>query len=48
MTLKEYKPGTAFNNTHTTALCSPSRCCMLTGRNHHSNGLACITSACLL
>jgi arylsulfatase A-like enzyme len=28
---------------HTTALCSPSRSCMLTGRNHHSNGLACIT-----
>ena len=28
---------------HTTALCSPSRSCMLTGRNHHSNGMACIT-----
>ena len=23
---------------HTTALCSPSRSCILTGRNHHSNG----------
>jgi arylsulfatase len=35
--------GLRFNNMHTTALCSPSRSCMLTGRNHHSNGLACIT-----
>ncbi|MEB3193946.1 MAG: arylsulfatase, partial [Cyanobacteriota bacterium] len=35
--------GLRFNNMHTTALCSPSRACMLTGRNHHSNGLACIT-----
>ena len=28
---------------HTTALCSPTRSCILTGRNHHSNGMACIT-----
>ena len=35
--------GLVYNNMHTTALCSPSRSCMLTGRNHHSNGLACIT-----
>ncbi len=28
---------------HTTALCSPSRGCILTGRNHHSLGLAMIT-----
>ena len=28
---------------HTTALCSPSRSCVITGRNHHSNGMACIT-----
>jgi arylsulfatase len=35
--------GLLFNNMHTTALCSPSRSCMLNGRNHHSNGLACIT-----
>src|SRR6476620_6281723 len=35
--------GLRFNNMHTTALCSPSRVCMLTGRNHHSNGMACIT-----
>jgi arylsulfatase A-like enzyme len=35
--------GLLFTNMHTTALCSPSRACMLTGRNHHSNNLACIT-----
>ncbi len=35
--------GLRFANMHTTALCSPSRSCMLTGRNHHSNGMACIT-----
>jgi arylsulfatase len=28
---------------HTTALCSPTRSCILTGRNHHSNAMACIT-----
>ena len=28
---------------HTTALCSPTRSCVLTGRNHHSNAMACIT-----
>ena len=26
-------------NFHTTALCSPTRSCLLTGRNHHSNGM---------
>lgn len=35
--------GLRFTNMHTTALCSPSRSCMLTGRNHHSNAMACIT-----
>ncbi len=35
--------GLAYSNMHTTALCSPSRSCMLTGRNHHSNNMACIT-----
>jgi arylsulfatase len=35
--------GLRYNNMHTTALCSPTRSCILTGRNHHSNGLACIT-----
>jgi arylsulfatase len=35
--------GLLFNNMHTTALCSPTRSCILTGRNHHSNGMSCIT-----
>lgn len=37
------KNGLLYNNMHTTALCSPSRACILTGRNHHSNGMSCIT-----
>ena len=35
--------GLRYTNVHTTALCSPSRGCFLTGRNHHSLGLASIT-----
>ncbi|MCW4025436.1 MAG: arylsulfatase [Candidatus Bathyarchaeota archaeon] len=35
--------GLLYNNMHTTALCSPTRSCILTGRNHHSNGMAGIT-----
>ncbi|HET6989381.1 MAG TPA: arylsulfatase [Kribbella sp.] len=35
--------GLRFTNMHTTALCSPSRSCIVTGRNHHSNGMAAIT-----
>ncbi len=35
--------GLRYNNMHTTALCSPSRSCILNGRNHHSNGMSCIT-----
>ncbi|MDQ7824749.1 MAG: arylsulfatase [Candidatus Eremiobacteraeota bacterium] len=35
--------GLLFSNMHTTALCSPTRSCILTGRNHHSNAMACIT-----
>jgi arylsulfatase len=31
--------GLQFTNFHTTALCSPTRSCLLTGRNHHSNGM---------
>jgi arylsulfatase len=37
--------GLRFNNFHTTALCSPSRGALLTGRNHHAIGLAAITEA---
>jgi arylsulfatase len=39
------KNGLRYNNMHTTALCSPSRSCMLTGRNHHANAMASITEA---
>ena len=35
--------GLLYNNMHTTALCSPSRSCVVTGRNHHANGMAAIT-----
>jgi arylsulfatase A-like enzyme len=35
--------GLLYNNMHTTALCSPSRSCIVTGRNHHANGMAAIT-----
>ena len=37
------KNGLRYNNMHTTALCSPTRSCLLTGRNHHSNAMSCIT-----
>jgi arylsulfatase len=36
--------GLRYTNMHTTALCSPSRSCIITGRNHHSNHLACLTN----
>ena len=34
--------GLMYSQWHTTALCSPTRSCFLTGRNHHQNGMACI------
>ncbi|MDR3569587.1 MAG: arylsulfatase [Syntrophobacteraceae bacterium] len=37
------KNGLLYNNMHTTALCSPTRSCIITGRNHHSNAMSCIT-----
>ncbi len=37
------RQGLRYNNMHTTALCSPTRSCVLTGRNHHSNAMSCIT-----
>jgi arylsulfatase A-like enzyme len=36
--------GLLYNNMHTTALCSPSRSCITTGRNHHSNHVGCLTN----
>ena len=35
--------GVKLNRFHTTALCSPTRQAMLTGRNHHSVGMGAIT-----
>ena len=35
--------GLRFNQFHTTALCSPTRAALLTGRNHHSVGAGTIT-----
>ena len=32
--------GLRYANFHTTALCSPTRACLLTGRNHHASGMA--------
>jgi len=37
--------GLRYTQFHTTALCSPTRACMLTGRNHTTVGMACITEA---
>lgn len=31
--------GLQFTNFHTTAVCSATRACVMTGRNHHSNGM---------
>lgn len=36
------KLGLRYNQFHTTALCSPTRASMLTGRNHTTVGMACI------
>src|SRR5438552_15121378 len=35
--------GLKYNRFHTTALCSPTRAALLTGRNHHSAGMGGIT-----
>ena len=37
--------GIRYSNFHTTALCSPTRSSLLTGRNATSNNMACITEA---
>jgi arylsulfatase A-like enzyme len=39
------KSGLTYTNWHTTALCSPTRSSLLTGRNHTTNGMACIAEA---
>lgn len=35
--------GLLHNKMHATALCSPSRSCVITDRNHHSNAMASVT-----
>jgi arylsulfatase A-like enzyme len=37
------KGGLKYNKFHTTALCSPTRAALLTGRNHHVNNMGSIT-----
>lgn len=37
--------GLKYTRFHTTALCSPTRAALLTGRNHHSVGMGCVTEA---
>ena len=34
--------GLRYNNFHTTAMCSPTRASLLTGRNHHTTGMGAI------
>lgn len=36
--------GLRYNNFHTTALCSASRACLLTGRNHHAVGIRAVSN----
>src|SRR5262249_59981632 len=35
--------GLRYNRFHVTALCSPTRACLLTGRNHHAVGMGFLT-----
>jgi arylsulfatase len=37
--------GLRYNRFHTTALCSPTRAALLSGRNHHMNNMGAITEA---
>ncbi|MCH8617162.1 arylsulfatase [Sphingomonas sp. SM33] len=39
------KNGLTYTQWHTTAVCSPTRSCFLTGRNHHANGFGSISEA---
>ena len=39
--------GLRYRNFHTTAMCSPTRACLLTGRNHHTAGIGGITDLAL-
>src|SRR5436309_8603797 len=35
--------GLRYNHFHVTSLCSPTRACLLTGRNHHAVGMGFLT-----
>ena len=37
------KSGLRYNNIHSTALCSPTRAALITGRNHHSAGFGVVS-----
>ncbi len=39
------KNGLTYSQWHTTAVCSPTRSCFLTGRNHHQNGFGSIAES---
>ncbi|MET0813581.1 MAG: sulfatase-like hydrolase/transferase, partial [Pseudoxanthomonas sp.] len=39
------KNGLIYSQWHTTAVCSPTRSCFLTGRNHHANGFGTIAES---
>ncbi|MDR7098845.1 arylsulfatase [Lysobacter niabensis] len=39
------KNGLIYTQWHTTAVCSPTRSCFLTGRNHHANGFGTIAES---
>ena len=39
------KVGLRYTQFHTTALCSPTRATLITGRNHHSVGFGVISSS---
>jgi arylsulfatase len=36
--------GIRYVNFHVTSLCSPTRACLLTGRNHHAVGVGCVAN----
>jgi len=36
--------GVRFTNFHTTTLCSPTRACLMTGRNHHTVGVSMVSN----
>jgi len=40
--------GLTYSQWHTTAVCSPTRSCFLTGRNHHANGFGSISEMAVL